>query len=122
MAYRDSKEFYRWMKKSKVTEIDIINCRKMQSVTMTEDTNAFGISSVAVSGFLNNDFVKLGEEIRQQYDETPQQFYQRAYDILIICSELMDSVNGILCDEGSWSSDYFQTKLNGWIEKKRATL
>lgn len=121
MAFRYNNEFNKWMKKSQITEIDIINCRKMQSFTITEGTNAFGISYVSVSGFFNNDFVKLGEELRQQYDETPMQFYERAYGVLIICCELMDSVNGILCDEGSWSLDYFQNKLNSWIEKKRTS-
>ena len=118
MNDQDITAFYNWIKKSKVTEYDIIACRKMQSLSFSESSNAYGIITLSVSGFYNNDFVKLGEEIRQYYSETPEDFYKRVYVILGVCSDLMDSVNGILHDEGSWSADYFRSKLDAWYKSK----
>ena len=119
MGDRDNTVFFQWLKKSNITEQDVIGCRKMQSMAITEDTNAFGISTISISGFENNDFVKLGEAIKQHYSETPEAYAKRVYDIYMTCAELMDSVNSILKDEGSWSSDYFQTKINTWYESKK---
>ncbi|MCR5273322.1 MAG: hypothetical protein K6E13_10140 [Lachnospiraceae bacterium] len=114
----DINEFEHWLKKSKATETDIINCRKMQSLSLMEKKNAYGINSVSVCGFINNDVVKLGGDIVQRYDESLEDFYKRAYRILIICCELMDAVNAIMTDAGSWGPDYFQTKLTNWINSK----
>ncbi|MCR5468968.1 MAG: hypothetical protein K6F37_08415 [Lachnospiraceae bacterium] len=114
----DLSEFNRWLEKSKGTELDIINCRKMQSVSLVERKNAFGIYTVAVCGFVNNDMVKLGGDIVQRYDESLEDFYKRAYRILLICSELMDAVNEVLVDTGSWGAHYFQDKLNEWFKEK----
>lgn len=119
MSECDTKDFFKWLEKSKATEADVINCRKMQSVSFTESENIYGITTISVCGFINNDVVKLGGEIRQQYDEKKGDYYDRVYRILFVCSELMDAVNGILVDEGSWGKDYFQVKLKEWREKKR---
>ena len=118
MANRDNRDFFKWLEKSKSTEFDIIKCRKMQSMNLMESENTFGISSISVCGFINNDVVKLGGEIRQQYDEDKQTYYERVYKILIVCCELMDSVNEILVDEGSWSAGYFKERLRAWKEEK----
>jgi len=114
----DINEFNNWLKKSKATELDIINCRKMQSLSLMEMKNPYGINTVAVCGFINNDVVKLGGDIVQRYDENIEDFYRRAYRILITCCELMDAVNAILVDTGSWGANYFQDKLNEWLKEK----
>lgn len=118
MERRDTAAFQRWLAKTKNTELDIIKCRKMQSLSITESENTFGISSVSVCGFENNDVIKLGGEIKQQYDESKEVYYNRVYDILIICCELMDAVNEIMIDEGAWSAGYFQKRLTEWRDEK----
>ena len=118
MAKQDNTAFFRWLEKTKNTEADIIKCRKMQSPTLSESENAFGISTISVCGFIHNDVVKLGDEIKQQYDESKPAYYQRVYDILIVASRLMDSVNEILVDEGAWGAGYFENKLNEWKAQK----
>lgn len=122
MENQDLTAFYNWIKKSKIDEHDIIRCRKMQSMSISETSNAYGIVTISVSGFYNNDFIKLGEEIRQYYSENKETYYKRVYTILGVCSDLMDSVNGILQDEGSWSSDYFRSRIDSWYKEKQAAV
>ena len=112
------KDFFRWLEKSKATELDIIKCRKMQSPSFSETSNIYGIRSIQICGFINNDLVKLGGEIKQQYDESEAAYYKRVYDIVNVCCVLMDSVNEILVDEGSWSKGFFQKKLQEWLKDK----
>lgn len=117
MEQKEQKEFFAWLRKTKFTELDIINCRKMQSVSIVENENIFGISTISVCGFINNDVVKVGAEIKQQYSENKHDFYERAFSILHICAKLMDSVNGVLADEGSWTNSYFEEKFVEWKNK-----
>lgn len=112
-----NKNFWNWLKKYNFTEEDIIHCRKMQSVNIMENENVYGISSVNVCGFLNNDVLKLGGEIKQQYSEDKRSYYERCYGIYEICAKLMDSVNEVLGDEGSWGKDYFAHKFVEWRDK-----
>lgn len=121
MSKYDNTEFLHWLQKSKATEHDIIDCRKMQSASLSETENTFGITTISVCGFINNDVVRLGGDIRQHYDEDKATYYERVYRILIICCELMDSVNAIIADEGAWSDGYFTNRLEKWMEKKRGT-
>ena len=118
MEKRNTEAFQKWLAKYRYTEIDIIRCRKMQSMSIMETENTFGISCVSVCGFINNDVARLGGDIKQHYDESKDVYYKRVYDILIICCELMDSVNEILADEGAWSSGYFQKRINEWRDEK----
>lgn len=119
MEQRNTTEFFKWLAKTKCTETDIIKCRKMQAINITENENIYGISTIIVCGFLNNDVVKLGGEIKQKYDENKQQYYQRVAEILAICCDLMDAANEILVDEGAWGEGYFRTKLEEWKRKKQ---
>lgn len=116
----NQQDFFKWLEKSKANEFDIIKCRKMQSSSLTETENTFGIKSIQICGFINNDVVKLGGEIKQKYDESNEAYYKRVYDIISVCCGLMDSVNQILVDEGAWGKDYFQNKLDGWYKKKQS--
>lgn len=118
MENLDTTEFFKWLEKTKSTEHDIINCRKMQSLSIAESENAFGINKVSVCGFIHNDVVQLGGEIVQRYDEDKAQFIDRAFKIFMVSAALMDSVNGILCDEGAWGADYFTRRLTEWRDKK----
>lgn len=118
MIKYDSQDFLRWLETTRFTEYDIIKCRKMQSASITETENAFGISTISVCGFDHMDVIKLGGEIKQRYDEDKTAFYKRAHSILGICCELMDSVNEVLADEGAWSAGYFQGQLEKWFEGK----
>jgi len=122
MERHDTRAFYRWLEKSKGTEFDIIKCRKMQFLSLAESQNTFGIRTLSVCGFINNDVVTLGSEIKQQYDESAEDYYNRAFDILAVCCELMDAVNEILCDEGAWSAGYFQGKLEEWKSERLGKL
>ncbi|MDD6157246.1 MAG: hypothetical protein PUB52_09570 [Lachnospiraceae bacterium] len=118
MSKYDNSDFLHWMEKSKITEHDIIDCRKMQSSSLTETENTFGITTISVCGFINNDVVRLGGDIKQHYDESKEAYYERVYRILIICCELMDDVNEVIADEGAWSPGHFVKKLNQWKESK----
>ena len=118
MAEHNTKKFFQWLEKSKLTEHDIIKCRKMQSFTISETSNAFGITTISASGFYNNDYIQLGPEIKQQYAETREDFYDRVFEIYYVCGELMDAVNDILQDEGSWSDNYFRNRIYDWRKSK----
>lgn len=118
MRKHDSGEFLHWLDKTKNTEFDIIKCRKMQSPSLSEVENTFGITTISVCGFINNDVVKLGGDIKQHYDEDKPTYYKRVYEILGVACELMDSVNAILADEGAWSATYFHDRLEKWLEQK----
>ena len=118
MEKRDTTEFQKWLAKYKNTELDIIKCRKMQSMTITESESTFGIATISVCGFQNNDVITLGSNIKQHYDESREDYYKRVYDILMVCGELMDSVNEILADEAAWTGGYFQKKFMEWGQEK----
>ena len=119
MGKYNTDAFFRWLGKSKATEHDIIRCRKMQNMSLSETENSFGITTISVCGFINNDVVKLGGELKQQYDEDKMAYYQRVYDILVVCCDLMDSVNEILADEGAWSAGYFKGRIDEWLKGKQ---
>ena len=118
MEKRDTTEFQKWLAKYKNTEWDIIKCRKMQSMTITESESTFGIATISVCGFQNNDVITLGSNIKQHYDESREDYYKLVYDILMVCGELMDSVNEILADEAAWTGGYFQKKFMEWGQEK----
>lgn len=115
----DSEVFFKWLEKVKCTETDIIRCRKMQYMSITESETTFGITTVAVCGFIDNDVVRLGGDIKQRYDEQKTDYYERAYTILMICAQLMDSVNVVLADYGAWGEGYFQKKMQEWKDSKK---
>ena len=46
MEKRNTEAFQKWLAKYRYTEIDIIKCRKMQSMSIMETENTFGISCV----------------------------------------------------------------------------
>ena len=114
MAEHNTANFFKWLEKSNLTEHDIIKCRKMQSFTISEKSNAFGITTITASGFYNNDYIQMGPEIKQQYAEMREDFYDRVFDIYYVCAELMDAVNDVMQDEGSWSKDYFRGRIFEW--------
>lgn len=118
MKKTDSGDFLKWLEKSKCTEKDIIGCRKMQSMSISETETTFGISTISVCGFIRNDVVKLGGDIKQRYDESKPAYYDRVYNILIICARLMDSVNEILADHGAWGAGYYEKKIDQWKSGK----
>ena len=122
MEEQDKVNFSRWLIKSNCTELDIIHCRKMQSMSITEAENTFGITTLSVCGFEHNDMLLLGGEIKQQYAETKEAYYNRVFGILLICAKLMDSVNEILADEGAWSTGYFEKRFSDWHSEKIASL
>ena len=74
MAEHNTANFFKWLEKSNLTEHDIIKCRKMQSFTISENSNAFGITTITASGFLHNDYIQLGPEIKQHYSETKEDY------------------------------------------------
>ena len=49
------KTFKEWLQKSKITELDVIKCRKMQSVSIAETENAYGITTISAGGVIDND-------------------------------------------------------------------
>lgn len=114
---KSSEEFLRWMEKAKVTELDVIAARKLQNMSITETENMFGITSISVCGFLNNDVTQF-QPMVQHYDESKEDFYKRVYGVMAIACELMDSVNEILRDDGAWSPEYFTNKLQDWAKVK----
>lgn len=117
MEYVDATDFFKWLEKSNFTESDIIHCRKMQYFNIVESENVYGISGVSVCGFINSDVVKMGNEIKQHYSESKKDYYERVYRIMCVCANLMDSVNEILKDEGSWGIDYFHKKFKEWKDE-----
>ncbi len=114
---KSAEEFSKWMEKTKCTEMDVIQARKLQNISITETENTFGISTLSVCGFLNNDVTQF-QPIVQHYDESKPDFYKRAFEVMAIGCELMDSVNEILRDEGAWSPEYFTNKLEEWAKSK----
>ena len=112
-----SEDFLKWMEKTKCTELDVIRARKLQNISITETENTFGITTISVCGFLNNDVTQF-QPIVQHYDESKPDFYKRAYGVMAIGCELMDSVNEILRDDGAWSPEYFSKKLEEWYKTK----
>lgn len=118
MAEHNTANFFKWLEKSNLTEHDIIKCRKMQSFTISENSNAFGITTITASGFLHNDYIQLGPEIKQHYSETKEDYLDRVFDIYYVCAELMDAVNDVLADEGAWSDNYFRTRVFDWRKSK----
>ncbi len=118
MIKGSDEDFQKWLAKSKCTELDIIKCRKMQSMSIVENDNTFGIGDISVCGFENMDVVQMGGLIKQHYDEDKKAFYERVYGILNVCGQLMDSVNEIMADEGAWSAGYFQKKFKEWYDGK----
>ena len=41
---------------------------------------------------------------------------------MIVSADLMDAVNGVLADEGSWGPDYFHQKVEHWYSEKMNSL
>ena len=116
------KTFKEWLQKSKITELDVIKCRKMQSVSIAETESAYGITTRSAGGFSDNDYVKVGEPIKQHYAESKEEYYKRVHTVMIVSADLMDAVNGVLADEGSWGPDYFHQKVEHWYSEKMNSL